>query len=83
MTNADVAAAFMAQRPANTANLVSTGDRLLSYGWWECARWVNGVMIRRKGPSYSMTTAGKHRNQVTIGREATEETPVNDAEMRL
>lgn len=82
MTNKDVKRAFMNKKPAVAANLVSTGDRLLSYGWWEVARWINGEVVIRKGRSYSQTTAGKHRPGV-YGRLASEETPVAQGEMNI
>jgi hypothetical protein len=83
MTNADVAAAFLAQRPAHTANLRTDGVSIQSYGWWEFARWVNGDIVKRVGRSYSITTAGKHRNQVWAGADASTSTPVDQGRMNL
>ncbi len=79
-TNSDVKAAFQAQRKAQSSHLVSTGDRLLSYGWYEMARWIEGRIVTRKGRYYSVTTAGKHR---VYGEEAQTETPSAQAEMNL
>ena len=68
-TNRDVKRAFSEHRPLRTANLVSTGARLLSYGYWECAKWeystaTGGIVcVLRTGRSYSMATA-HHRSGI-------------------
>jgi len=74
MTNEQVKQAFMRGESGRSTNLVSTGEVLLSYGWWEVARWVNGSIILRNGPAYSMTTATKHRSGV-LGVRAIAITP--------
>ena len=82
VSNSDVKRAFGERRGLNSNNLVSTGESLLSYGWWEIARWVDGVIVTRKGSSYSVTTAGKHRTYVH-GVEAITDTPRGQGEMNL
>lgn len=78
-SNWDVKRAFFARKAMVSAsgNLISTGEVLLSYGWWEIARWetikdsegveVGARIIVRNGPSYSVTTAGKHRTGIVAG----------------
>lgn len=73
-TNWDVKRAFFRREALTSANgnLVSTGEVLLSYGWWEVARWEKTAdggwrIVRRNGPSYSVTTAGKHRTGIVQG----------------
>ena len=84
MKNKDVAQAFLSGKPANVKSLVSTGDRLLSYGYWEVARWVNGKIVKRTGTSYSKTTA-RHRGLVygSQVQAASVETPVDQFNMNL
>ena len=83
-TNAEIAQAFLAGKVAQNHGMTSTGGVLLSYGWWEIARWHDGQVLRRKGKSYSITTAGKHRPTLRgFGIEAQEETPVGQAYMNL
>lgn len=82
MTNNDVKQAFMQCKVAGNDNLVSTGDRLLSYGWWEVARWVKGKIVVRNGIAYSQTTASKHMNGI-YGERAKTETPKDKAKMNL
>lgn len=60
LTNNEVKAAFARGEAAMSNNLVSTGDKLLSYGWYELARWENGAVVYRSGGLYSMTTKTKH-----------------------
>jgi len=82
LTNSQVAQAFKDGKVAQNHGMLSTGESLLSYGWWQFAKWVDGEIIIRKGRSYSTTTATKHRPQVYgYGREASEETPVNQPHM--
>lgn len=60
----DVLQAFLEHRPARASNLVSTGDSLLSYGWYELARHSDNnvrdakglTVIVRNGPLYSQST---------------------------
>ncbi len=80
-TNSDVKKAFEQRQPKTSTHLVSTGDKLLSYGWYEMARWINGRIVTRKGRYYSVTTACKHR--LYSGEEAQTETPRAQAEMNL
>lgn len=61
MKNKDVKRAFLERRPAETKNLISTGEKLLSYGWYEIARWVGAEIVIRNGRAYSPTTS-KHRS---------------------
>ena len=82
MTNTEVQIAFANRKRGYSQNLVSSGTSILSYGWWELARWVDNQIITRKGESYSVTTAGKHRNGV-YGTEAANEMPVAQATMNL
>lgn len=81
-TNKEVKQAFQDGKPAASANLVSTGEKLLSYGWWEVARWIDGRIVLRKGASYSPTTATKHRPGI-VGERATVETPAQQGEMNV
>ena len=55
MTNTQVKQAFMDQKRGSAANLTSDGTSIWSYGWWEIARWVDGSIIARKGPSYAVS----------------------------
>jgi len=48
--------AFLAGRSAKASNLHSDGTSLWSYGWWELARWHNGVVVVRNGGGYSQST---------------------------
>lgn len=82
MTNQQVKQAFMERRSGHSQNLVSTGESLLSYGWWQVAKWVDGRIVVRNGKSYSRTTASKHRSGVA-GERAKVETPVHQAEMNV
>ncbi|KKN06542.1 hypothetical protein LCGC14_1076260 [marine sediment metagenome] len=82
MTNVQVQNKFRNKESGKSQNLTSDGLSLWSYNWWECARWVDGKIVTRKGKSYSMTTATKHRSGV-YGVEATEETPVGNSFMNL
>lgn len=83
-SNSDVGKAFAQGLSLASANLNSDGRSLWSYGWWEVARWVHGNIIRRTGASYSVTTAGKHRSQVSVlCVDAVEETPVGQGRMNL
>lgn len=79
--------AFANQEAGHVEHLVSDGVSLWSYGWWEVARWVNGVCILRKGTSYSTTTASKHRSGLSwVIRDmidASEETPRGSGSMQL
>jgi hypothetical protein len=79
-TNEQVKQAFRNGKMANSANLMSTGESLLSYGWWQVAKWKDGSIVTRKGRAYSMTTATKHRPGIG-GVEAQEETPVGQSYM--
>lgn len=74
LTNHDVKQRFIVGKVGSNRNLESTGKSLLSYGWWEVAKWVDGEIVNRKGKSYSVTTAGKHRTDVH-GRVSEVETP--------
>lgn len=82
MTNHQVKQAFANRKPGASANLSTDGRTIKSYHWWEIARWVDGVPIVRRGKSYSMTTASKHRPGV-CGIIATVETPADQANMNL
>lgn len=82
MTNRQVKQAFMKHKAGNAENLISTGIALLSYGWWEVAKWVDSEIVVRNERSYSRTTASKHRSGV-YGRKASRETPVTQGEMKL
>lgn len=74
-SNWDVKRAFFRREELASANgnLVSTGEVLLSYGWWEVARWEtdpesgSAHIIVRNGKSYSQTTASKHRTGIVAG----------------
>lgn len=88
MTIYDVKAAFVAGREARTTNLHSTGTALWSYEWWEVARWVDGVIVERSGPSYSPTTT-RHRNLAMAAHRAgiplagaIDQTPTGEGYMR-
>lgn len=83
LTNGEVKRRFMNKRAGRAPNLVSDGTRLLSYGWWEVARWQQGRIFTRNGPSYSMTTATKHRPGIVGGQQALTVTPREQAEMEL
>lgn len=81
----DVQNAFLNGLSLHTTNLISNGNALFSYGWYEIARWVNGQIITRKGGMYSVTTA-KHigpirKHPKTI--EASEITEPFEAEMKI
>ena len=82
--NKDVVQAFLSGKPANVKSLVSTGDRLLSCGYWEVARWIDGKIVKRTGASYSQTTAC-HRGLVYGSKvqAASVETPVDQSTMNL
>lgn len=80
MTNQQVKRAFMEGRYGKATNLLSTGLALLSYGWWEVARWIDGEIVTRRGRSCSQTTARRHRSGVH-GRQASVDTPVSQGEM--
>ena len=82
MTNGQVKQAFMAGKPGSSANLTSTGNSILSYGWWEIARRVGDTIVVRNGDSYSMTTASKHRSGI-VGVKAATETPSNQGAMNI
>ena len=60
VSNDEVRAAFVRREPAHAANLVSTGDKLLSYGWYEIAAWYGDKVWLRSGNLYSQTTKSKH-----------------------
>lgn len=53
----DALQAFLEHKSRKVGNVQSTGETLLSYGWWELARWHNGSILVRTGPSYSQSTA--------------------------
>lgn len=57
----DVLQAFLEHRSAKAGNVSSTGESLLSYGWWELARWSPdyGVVVRA-GLAYSKSTVCQH-----------------------
>lgn len=82
MTNSQVKRAFMAGKPGTSVNLSTDGVRLMSYHWWQVAKWVNGSIIVRKGRSYSTTTATRHRPGV-YGIAANIETPADQANMEV
>lgn len=81
----DVQKAFLNGQALATTNLISTGNKLISYGWYELAQWVDGKIITRKGKMWSITTA-KHigpirRHPNTV--EAYITTDISDGEMQL
>jgi len=82
MTNSQVKLAFANQQPGSSSNLSTDGRSIKSYHWWEIARWIDGVIVTRKGKAYSMTTASKHRPGV-YGVEAANQTPTGQADMNL
>lgn len=84
MTNRDVWIAFSNHSPAKSTHLVSTGDKLLSYGWWEVAVWDGDRIVKRNGRGYSTTTATKHMTLVygPLVTVAAVETPRDDGNMR-
>jgi hypothetical protein len=79
--NRKVKEAFLNGRSAVGNNLVSTGERLLSYGYWEIAKWVDDRVVVRCGPSYSPTTA-RHRAGI-VGQYSLYETPKEEHKMRF
>jgi hypothetical protein len=82
MTNEQVKTAFRKRKPGRSKNLISTGESLLSYGWWEVARWRRGEIVIRRGKSYSQTTATKHRSGI-YGKLQLQETARDQALMEL
>lgn len=81
--------AFSNQKAGHVEHLVSDGTSLWSYGWWEVARWVQTATgwycVKRRGASFSMTTASKHANCVEARPLvlAEVETPRGNASMNL
>lgn len=65
-TNDMVRQAFARRERAHAANLVSDGERLLSYGWYELARWFGDTVWIRTGKLYSQTTASKHMSGLAV-----------------
>lgn len=90
MTNKQVLESFVRQQKAETTNLSTDGVVLLSYNWYQIAKWVEGEAIIRSGASYSRTTA-KQRSQLIsafirarVGyRISSEETPGNERKMLI
>ena len=80
MSNSAVKRAFMKGRSGASAHLLSTGLSLLSYNKWEVARWLDGKIVLRNGPSCSQTTA-RHRSGIR-GRLSSIETPIWCGELR-
>ena len=60
VSNNEVREAFARRESAHASNFVSTGDKLLSYGWYEIARWFGDTVWIRGGKLYSQTTKSKH-----------------------
>lgn len=61
VSNDEVKKAFARRERAHAANLVATADgRLLSYGWYEIARWFGDTVWLRGGQLFSQTTKSKH-----------------------
>lgn len=80
----DALQAFLEHRTKKAGNVQSTGETLLSYGWWELARWHNGQIIVRTGPSYSKSTQCQ-RTRLGLYRwtQSPIPTPVRQAHMNL
>lgn len=53
----DAMQALKAHKALKAGNVSSDGVSLWSYGWWEMARWIDGELIARQGPSYSQSTS--------------------------
>lgn len=84
-TNKDVLNAFATRKSCRANHLSTDGTRLLSYHWWEVARWVEWrgqrMILRRNGRNFSMTTANKHACHT--GALSSIETPVQQGEMNV
>lgn len=80
----DALQAFLNHKPKKAGNVESTGEVLLSYGWWEMARWHDGQVIVRTGSSYSKSTQCQ-RTRLGLYRwtQATNPTPSRQASMEL
>lgn len=88
--NYQVAAAFARRERASVAHLVSDGEKLLSYGWYEIARWSGDEVIVRTGELYSRTTKAHHMRALikalpfrAVWSYSTIETPWKDAAMKV
>ena len=85
MTIAEVKAKFLRRESAQSLSLKSTGDKLLSYGYYEIARWTNNELVLRKGPLISPTSS-RHKlplNCHELAVMADNETPENNSIMEL
>jgi hypothetical protein len=85
----DALQAFLEHRPKKAGNVESTGTVLLSYGWWEMAKWVEGEdgrpeVVVRTGLSYSPSTK---RQGIRLGlyrwRKAEKLTPRGQGAMEV
>ena len=95
MNNSDIVVKFLEQKWCHSPrhNIHSDGTSLWSWGWWEMARWVDGVLVIRQGKRYSSLTGkqmglliGAVRPELHIDPEwcyAFEETPKRQALMNV
>lgn len=85
----DALQAFLEHKSCKAGNVESTGEALLSYGWWEMARWHtdsqgNKSIVVRTGPSYSRSTACQFtRLGLYRWDKATQPTPARQGTMNV
>jgi hypothetical protein len=90
VSNNEVREAFARRESAHASNFVSTGDKLLSYGWYEIARWFGDTVWIRGGNLYSQTTKSKHMSGLVtllsirgIRFKVAPETEFDESDMKL
>lgn len=90
VSNNEVREAFARRESAHASNFVSTGDKLLSYGWYEIARWFGDTVWIRGGKLYSQTTKSKHLSGLVtllsirgIRFKVAPETDFDESDMKL
>jgi hypothetical protein len=90
VSNNEVREAFARRESAHASNFVSTGDKLLSYGWYEIARWFGDTVWIRGGKLYSQTTKSKHMSGLVtllsirgVRFKVAPETDFDESDMKL